>query len=104
MKPKPVTIHPAAADELRAAAEYYNTQQAGLGLRFVDAVADSVQRIQSHPELYRTVGFGCRKCRVPRFPYGLIYRETDNELQVIAVMHLRRDPDYWQGRASRDTD
>jgi plasmid stabilization system protein ParE len=101
---KPVTIHPAAADELRVAAEYYGVQQEGLGLRFVDAVANSVQRIQAHPELYRAVDFGCRKCRVPRFPYGLIYRETEAELQIIAVMHLRRDPNYWQGRAGGKPD
>jgi plasmid stabilization system protein ParE len=96
---KPVTIHLGAADELRAAAEHFNEQKAGLRLRFVDAVANSVQRIQTHPELYRTVGFGCRKCRVPRFQYGLIYREASNEIQVIAVMHLKREPSYWQRRA-----
>ncbi len=33
-----------------------------------------------------------------RFPYGVVYTVRGADLVIIAVMHLRRKPGYWQGR------
>jgi hypothetical protein len=33
-----------------------------------------------------------------RFPFGILYVATVDEIVVLAVMHLRRRPGYWQGR------
>ena len=41
---------------------------------------------------------GIRRFFVRRFPYAVIYRPTSTVIQNIAVMHLRRDPDYWKNR------
>ncbi len=32
------------------------------------------------------------------FPYALIFRIRDDELQVIAVMQMSRRPGYWKAR------
>jgi plasmid stabilization system protein ParE len=94
-----VEFHPEARAELLAAAEYYESQQAGLGRRFIEAVADAVQRIQATPTLYQVIEGDFRKCRVLRFPYGIIFQVAYESIYIIAVMNLRRKPGYWRRRA-----
>jgi toxin ParE1/3/4 len=95
---KPVRFHPAAYDEAIEAGVYYERQQAGLGLRFIVALTDALQRISANPELYRMVDASVRKCRVLRFPYGVIFRSRNDRIEIIAVMNLRRRPGYWKSR------
>ncbi len=89
---------PAAREEFIAAATFYEKQQTGLGARFVNAVEDTIARIQKAPHLHRLVESDIRKIRVRRFPYAVIYRLRDI-VEVIAVMHLKRRPGYWRERA-----
>jgi hypothetical protein len=42
---KPVRVDPEAADELAAAAEWYDAQRAGLGGELLDAIDDAVARL-----------------------------------------------------------
>jgi toxin ParE1/3/4 len=39
-----------------------------------------------------------RRCLVHRFPYGIIYAVEDDTIYVAAIMHLRRQPGYWERR------
>ena len=39
-----------------------------------------------------------RRCRLSRFPYGLIYAVEGANMLVLAVAHLHRDPGYWRDR------
>jgi plasmid stabilization system protein ParE len=48
------------------------------------------------PRIHRETTGGCRKCRVVRFRYALIFRERNGEVQIIAIMHMKRRPDYWK--------
>lgn len=42
-----------------------------------------------------------RRCRLSRFPYGLIYAIENADTLVLAVAHLHREPDYWRDRLKR---
>ena len=95
---KQVRFHPAALAEFHEAVRYYDEKQPGLGLRFIDAVEGVFAQIKSSPGRFRLVEENTRKCRVPRFPYGVLFRERQDCLEIVAVMHLRRHPDYWKGR------
>jgi hypothetical protein len=33
-----------------------------------------------------------------RFPYGVVYAIRNDEIYLIAVMHLKRRPFYWKKR------
>ena len=90
--------HPQARAEAGAAAAFYQEKRAGLAQRFLDNLEDTLHRIERHPLLYRQIEGEIRKCRVPRFPYGVIYRIRATDIEIIAVMHLRRTPGYWKDR------
>lgn len=94
----PFGFHGEARKEFRESARYYEQQRDDLGRRFVDVVRDAITQIRSHPQLYREIEPGVRQCRTPRFPYGIIYRVRNSEVEILAVMHLHRKPEYWKSR------
>ena len=96
---RPFQFHPEALEEADHAALFYSSRQVGLDRRFVEALEDTVARIRRNPSLYRRVDDGIRKCRLPRFPYAVIFRDTNESIEIIAVMHLKRQPGYWRSRA-----
>ena len=92
-------FHPEARIEFLESVIYYESQQIGLGRRFLEDIEEAVRRIQLHPNMYRLVGQAWRQCRIPRFPFGIIYRIKNRRIEIIAVMHLHRKPGYWQNRS-----
>jgi len=56
---------------------FYEERQTGLGKRFLDSLTDSITRIRRNSTLYRKVNGQMRKCRLLRFPYGVIYRNKE---------------------------
>jgi plasmid stabilization system protein ParE len=93
-------FHPEARIEFLESVIYYESQQTGLGRRFHEDVEEAVRRIQLHPNMYRLVGQTWRQCRIPKFPFGIIYRIKNRRIEIIAVMHLHCKPGYWQNRSS----
>jgi hypothetical protein len=80
------------------AAVWYQTQQPNLGKRLLAAVADALNRIQLNPEAYPLVEADVRRCLTRTFPFGVLFRDKPEAIEVIAVMHLRREPGYWAKR------
>jgi plasmid stabilization system protein ParE len=87
-----------AEEEMRAAAAYYEAQVPGLGQEFLREVQRAIERIAEHPRSGTLVHGEVRRCLVGRFPFGILYRLDPEETVVLAVMHLRRRPGYWQDR------
>jgi len=90
--------HKEARLEAEAAASFYRERQPGLEVRFLDSLEDALRRIQRHPLIYRKVEGDLRKCKLPHFPYGIVYRIRSETIEIIAVMHTCRAPGYWKQR------
>ena len=84
--------------EMLDAARYYELQASGLGEDFLDKVESALQDIRSHPERWPIMRSNIRRRLIHRFPFGLLYHIDLDEVVVVAVMHLRRHPDYWLNR------
>ena len=89
---------PRAAEELMHAAADYKAITPELGQRFALAVKKALDSIEENPKIHSPINAGCRKCRVVRFPYKIIFREHEKGIQIIAVMHMKRRPSYWLER------
>ena len=92
------TFHPDAEFEFEHAISYYEECQNGLGYDFATEVYSALARIITNPKAWTPLEDNIRRCLVNRFPYGIIYSEQDNEIYILAVMNLRRYPDYWKYR------
>jgi len=93
-----VVFHPQAKQELNHTVKYYESQHKGLGKRFLIYFQNSILKIQSFPLMYHQIEENLRQCRLSRFPYGIIYRLKDEQIEIIAVMHTHRKPGYWKER------
>ena len=90
-------LHPQAKEELEQTILFYKKQQAGLEKRFIEAAEDSINRVCRNPLLYRKID-DARKCRLLHFPYAIVFRIKPAQIEIIAVMHFRKQPNYWQSR------
>jgi hypothetical protein len=85
-----------------AAADYYDDQVPGLGEDFVAEVERAAAYAAEWPAAGSPVEGGFRRVFVHRFPYGVIYRTRGAAaaagVEVLAVAHLHRRPDYWRAR------
>ncbi|MGL1892019.1 MAG: hypothetical protein OCD02_10350 [Spirochaetaceae bacterium] len=84
--------------ELNDAVSYFNEQSEGLGFEFANEVKRTIKRILDFPEAWANLSLNTRRARTNRFPYGVIYSHTEDELLILGVMHLHRDPEYWKDR------
>lgn len=62
--------------ELDEAISYYNEQVPGLGDAFLLEAVVAIDRIQRFPDAWHPLGDYVRRCRLRRFPYGLIYGDS----------------------------
>lgn len=91
-------FRPAAAADIEAAYNWYESQLPGLGDEFVAAINAAVASISENPFAYPVIHRQARRLLLRRFPYGLYFRLIDNHPIVIACMHGSRDPIRWQSR------
>lgn len=87
--------------ELDQAIHWYRAQALGLDDAFLIEVLSAADRIARFPDTWHPLGDGIRRCRLSRFPYGLIYIVEQGDIIVLAVAHLHRQPDYWRDRLKR---
>ena len=79
-------------DELNLAVAWYELQQQGLGLDFLDCVDASLARIRRSPEIYPVVQGSLRRCVVERFPFSIYFEIEKREIVIHAIFGNRRDP------------
>ena len=92
------SFHPEAESEFHEAIDYYEDCEPGLGYDFSIEVFATIQNIVDYPSAWPVIEEGVRRCLVNRFPYGVLYSIEQDEIFILAVMHLRRHPDYWKNR------
>jgi len=94
-------LAPARA-ELREAKNFYEDRQPGLGEEFSIEVQETIGRILLNPTMWARLSGRSRRCRLRRFPYAVIYQLRREEILIVAVAHLRREPTYWRNRIDDD--
>ena len=93
-------MHPEAREEFLAAIDYYNDAEHGLGMAFYTEVESAIALIESYPDLWTEIGGGIRRCLVRRFPFAILYSREAGHVFVYAIIHTKREPNYWRNRLS----
>jgi plasmid stabilization system protein ParE len=87
-------FNPHARQELKNATVYYNSLDPELGDAFAREIERVISLILSLPEAWPLVTASTRRCLVNRFPYGIVYRVRGTHIEIVALMHLSREPKY----------
>lgn len=90
--PHAIIIEAAAKADLADASQYYEKQQEGLGIRFLEEVQEFLSIAAERPRAYAVLHRNVRSVRVPRFPYLILYRFDDTTIYVLGVMHGAQNP------------
>jgi plasmid stabilization system protein ParE len=93
-----VTFLPDAQKELLNSVTFYEQKDDGLGSKFLDEIEVTIQLISTYPEAGILLNEYARRVLLNGFPYALVYRISDNQIIILAVMHLRRKPNFWVKR------
>ena len=89
-------FHSTAEQDLSDAIDFYDQKQLGLGDRFFKEIQTAVHQISAYPHAWEQVDAQTHRCLTHRFPYGILYRIKSDHVRIIAIMHLRRKPNYWK--------
>ena len=92
-------VRPLAEADLEDAARWYEDERAGLSERFLSDVDRTIARIRERPFEFPAVSGDVRRALLHTFPYVVYFRASDEAVVVLAVLHLRRNPKVWRGRA-----
>jgi len=92
------SFHPDAESEFHEAIDYYEGGEHGLGYDFSIEIHAAIQNIVNYPTAWPVIEEDIRRCLVRRFPYGVVYSIEQRGIFILAIMHLRRHPDYWKNR------
>jgi plasmid stabilization system protein ParE len=86
----------AAEREIQSALEYYESVEHGLGVKFLNELQAAIDRILAMPHAWKPLSSRSRRCLFHRFPFGVIYQARNDEVLIVSIMDLRRDPDQWK--------
>jgi len=91
-------FHPDVATEIKSSYEWYQYQTEGLGNDFISELESTYEAIVELPNTWPKFGKNCRRFLLNRFPFSVIYRQNNDSIFVVAVMHNSRKPGYWKRR------
>ena len=92
-------VRPLAEADLEDAARWYEAERAGLSARFLSDVDRTLSRIAERSLQFPSVAGDVRRALLHTFPYAVYFRPSGDAVVVLAVLHLRRNPKVWRGRA-----
>jgi len=94
-----VTFLSVAQKEIFDSVAYYEQRDTGLGVKFMEEIEETVDLILQFPESGKLLNAYARRVLLNRFPFGIVYRVRNNKIIILAVMHLKREPNYWVRRS-----
>jgi len=83
--------HPLVAADLRDAYEWYEDQQAGLGMEFAKDFLSHYRHLVRDALLYAVRFADVRRLNLDRFPYGIFYVIRAPDIWILGVLHASRD-------------
>jgi toxin ParE1/3/4 len=95
---KRLEIHPSALAEFKSSLLWYLERNDTAAGKFAASVDQAIGALVESPSRWPQGEYGTRKIILRRFPFAIIYREQQNAIQVLAIAHGHRQPEYWKGR------
>jgi plasmid stabilization system protein ParE len=80
-----------AVGDLQAGRDFYEHQQPGLGVYFLDTLFSDIEALLIHAGVHVRV-FGYFRALSKRFPYAIYYRINGEDIEVWRVLDCRQNP------------
>ena len=74
---------------------WYELKRHGLGDKFFASASAAFRSVQTNPSVYPLARPKVRRAPMPRFPLGVFFAVSGEEVIVLAVVHGRRHQRMW---------
>ena len=93
-----ILFSPEAEEESVKARLWYEEIKLGLGDDFRESLRGKLELLKQNPKYSSFIYKNIRSSRMKKFPFNIIYRISNFQIQVIAVFHHSRNPLEWKKR------
>lgn len=98
MAVKRLEYHQSAVEDVRSAVNWYLEHSQKAALDLVEELRRAGDTILKSPGRWPAAPHQTRRFLLWRFPFSIIYSETDSSVVVWAVAHASRRPGFWRDR------
>ncbi len=93
-----VIITHLAKQDIKGAANWYNSKQQGLGNRFTTVIREKVDFLKREPLAVATRYDEIKTAVIDTFPFMIHYaiHKAENSIVILAVLHTSRNPSIWK--------
>lgn len=98
MPGKPLRFHSEAIAEALGAHDWYAERSERAARLFLEELDAALERVSEAPQRWPRYLSETRRLPLHRFPFFVVYVETTEAVEVLAVAHGRRRPGYWRHR------
>ena len=84
-----LTILPSAKEDLAEGFTFYERQEPGLGIYFLESLSSDIDSLKLYAGIHRKV-FGFYRLLSKRFPYAVYYSYDAETVLIRAVLHTHR--------------
>lgn len=93
-----VAFTPEAEMEALEGYFWYENQRIGLGEEFKLCLDVKIELLMKNPKTSSYIYKDIRASKIKRFPYNLLYRIANSQIQIVAVFHHSRNSKEWRKR------
>jgi plasmid stabilization system protein ParE len=93
-----IKIRRQARAEYLDAVAWYVERSTSAAARFTNEIGDLLDSVKENPFKFARVHEEIRRAVAPHFPYGVFFRVEVDQIVVLAIAHLARNPEIWQKR------
>lgn len=94
-------VRKAARAEIAAAFDWYLQRSPAAAAQFLEAMDQAMRLIEEAPEGHPVIRGRLRRVLLRGFPYGVYFKVYPSTISIVGVIHGRRHPDTWLGRAGQ---
>ena len=81
-----------AQEDILEAVTWYELQQKGLGIKFLDEFEEIIEYLHRNPFLFPEKYPPIHQVPLKRFPFAVLYSISGRNVFIHAVFHCKRDP------------
>ncbi|HRK30303.1 MAG TPA: type II toxin-antitoxin system RelE/ParE family toxin [Tepidisphaeraceae bacterium] len=96
---KRIIVEPEAEADIAAACAWYDEQQPGLSIRFIERIEAAFALAAERPHTFPFVHRLTQRVLVRQFPYLILFQDLPDSILIIGVFHAARDPISIRSRA-----
>lgn len=91
-------IRKEAIADITEIVEWYDNENKKSGDAFIKELYSVLDFIKEYPEACRLSNYKCREKQLKRFPFAIVFRLEKTKINVVAVMHIKRNPESIESR------